>query len=279
MKWQGRRGSNNIEDRRGSGSSGSGMAIGGGGVGLLAIVVIGYFLGIDLTPLLNGQGGAPAGGGPITAEDQESGEFVSVVLADTEEVWTQIFQEQLGQTYTPSTLVLFSGATQSGCGGASAASGPFYCPADKKVYLDTDFFALMEQQLGAGGDFAQAYVIAHEIGHHVQDELGILAEAQRGRQQGADSAAVRVELQADCFSGVWAFHTQRLTGSLEPGDIAEAMNAAERIGDDTLQRQQTGTVRPDSFTHGTSEQRQRWFDAGYRSGDIGSCNTFEARTL
>ena len=229
MKWQGRRGSNNVEDRRGSGSSGSGMAIGGGGVGLLAIVVIGYFLGIDLTPLLNGQGGAPVGGGgELTAQDQEAGEFVSVVLADTEQVWTQVFQEQLGQTYTPATLVLFSGATQSGCGGASAASGPFYCPADKKVYLDTDFFALMESQLGAGGDFAQAYVVAHEIGHHVQDELGILAEA---------------------------------------------MNAAERIGDDTLQRQQTGTVRPDSFTHGTSEQRQRWFDAGF-DGGTGACDTF-----
>ncbi len=283
MRLQGRRGSTNVQDRRRSGSSrGSGVAIGGGGVGLLAIVVIGYFLGVDLTPILGGTGGAggfQSGSGEVTAADEEAAQFVSQVLASTEDVWSRVYQDQLGQTYTPPALVLFSGATQSGCGGASAATGPFYCPADKSVYLDTDFFAVMEQQLGAGGDFAQAYVVAHEVGHYVQDDLGILAEAQRGSQQGAESDAVRVELQADCLSGVWAFHEQEQFGSLDQGDIAEAMNAAEQIGDDTLQREQTGTVRPDSFTHGTSEQRQRWFEVGYRTGDVGNCNTFEAREL
>jgi hypothetical protein len=257
------------------------MAVGGGGLGILAIVVIGYFLGVDLTPMLGGAGAGGIQQGPveITAADEEAAQFVSQVLASTEDVWSQVYQDQLGQTYTPPQLVLFTGATQSGCGGASAATGPFYCPADKSVYLDTDFFVVMDRQLGARGDFAQAYVVAHEVGHYVQDDLGILAQAQRGSQQGAESDAVRVELQADCLSGVWAFHEQEAYGSLDQGDIAEAMNAAEQIGDDTLQREQTGTVRPDSFTHGTSEQRQRWFEVGYRSGDVGACNTFEAREL
>jgi hypothetical protein len=257
------------------------MAVGGGGLGILAIVVIGYFLGVDLTPLLGGAGAGGIQQGPveITAADEEAAQFVSQVLASTEDVWSQVYQDQLGQTYTPPQLVLFTGATQSGCGGASAATGPFYCPADKSVYLDTDFFVVMDRQLGARGDFAQAYVVAHEVGHYVQDDLGILAQAQRGSQQGAESDAVRVELQADCLSGVWAFHEQEAYGSLDQGDIAEAMNAAEQIGDDTLQREQTGTVRPDSFTHGTSEQRQRWFEVGYRTGDVGACNTFEAREL
>ncbi len=286
MRLQGRRGSTNVQDRRRSGSSRmgprtGGMAVGGGGLGILAIVVIGYFLGVDLTPLLGGAGAGGIQQGPveITAADEEAAQFVSQVLASTEDVWSQVYQDQLGQTYTPPQLVLFTGATQSGCGGASAATGPFYCPADKSVYLDTDFFVVMDRQLGARGDFAQAYVVAHEVGHYVQDDLGILAQAQRGSQQGAESDAVRVELQADCLSGVWAFHEQEAYGSLDQGDIAEAMNAAEQIGDDTLQREQTGTVRPDSFTHGTSEQRQRWFEVGYRSGDVGACNTFEAREL
>ncbi len=286
MRLQGRRGSTNVQDRRRSGSSRmgprtGGMAVGGGGLGILAIVVIGYFLGVDLTPLLGGAGAGGIQQGPveITAADEEAAQFVSQVLASTEDVWSQVYQDQLGQTYTPPQLVLFTGATQSGCGGASAATGPFYCPADKSVYLDTDFFVVMDRQLGARGDFAQAYVVAHEVGHYVQDDLGILAQAQRGSQQGAESDAVRVELQADCLSGVWAFHEQEQFGSLDQGDIAEAMNAAEQIGDDTLQREQTGTVRPDSFTHGTSEQRQRWFEVGYRTGDVGNCNTFEAREL
>ncbi|TNC51148.1 hypothetical protein FHG66_06255 [Rubellimicrobium rubrum] len=280
MKWQGRRGSSNIEDRRRSGGRG-GLAAGGGGIGVLAIVVIGYFLGVDLTPILgaSGGGGIQTGSYEPTEADERAAEFVSVTLADTEEVWAQIFQQELGQTYTPAVLVLFKGATQSGCGGASAQTGPFYCPLDKKVYLDTDFFTTMERQLGAQGDFAAAYVVAHEIGHHVQDELGILSEAQRGSQQGADSNAVRVELQADCFSGVWARYAQERFGSLEQGDIEEALNAAQQIGDDTLQQESSGVVRPETFTHGTSEQRQRWFYAGYESGDIGQCDTFNTRQL
>ncbi|WP_210528328.1 KPN_02809 family neutral zinc metallopeptidase [Rubellimicrobium arenae] len=279
MRWQGRRGSSNIEDRR---RMGGGAAIGGvGGVGALAIVLIGYFLGVDLTPILNGGGGGMIQSGPYepTQADEEAAQFASVTLADTEEVWADIFQNQLGQTYEPTTLVLFKGSTQSGCGGASAQTGPFYCPVDKKVYLDTDFFILMDRQLGAGGDFADAYVVAHEVGHHVQDLLGILSQAQRGSQQGADSSAVRIELQADCFAGVWAYHAQTQLGTLEQGDIDEALNAAEQIGDDTLQQEAGQAVRPDSFTHGSSEQRERWFYTGYQSGDIGQCDTFGTRDL
>ena len=279
MRWQGRRGSSNIEDRRRMGGGG-GLAVGGGGLGVLAIVVIGYFLGVDLTPMLGGSTGqVQSGSQEITQADQQAGEFVSVILADTEEIWSNVFQTQLGQSYEPTTLVLFKGATQSGCGGASAQTGPFYCPADRQVYLDTDFFTVMERQLGAGGDFAAAYVVAHEVGHHVQNLLGILDESQRGAQQGAESAAVRTELQADCFSGVWAAYEQEVFGALEQGDVEEAVNAAGQIGDDTLQQEAGQTVRPDSFTHGTSEQRVRWFMTGYESGDIGTCDTFRARQL
>lgn len=287
MRWQGRRGSRNIEDRRRMGSGGfgggRGMAVGGGGLGLVAVVVIAMFLGVDPSVFLGG--GGPTGGfvqggsGEVTPADERAAEFVSVTLADTEEIWAGIFQEQLGVQYEPVTLVLFKGATQSACGGASAQTGPFYCPGDKRVYLDTDFFVTLERQLDAGGDFAAAYVVAHEVGHYVQDELGILAEAQRGRQQGADSAAVRLELQADCFAGVWAYYAQTQLGTLEQGDIDEALNAAAQIGDDALQREASGTVRPDSFTHGTSEQRQRWFYTGFESGDVGTCDTFRAQTL
>lgn len=280
MRWQGRRGSRNIEDRRRAGPSGA--AIGGvGGLGAVAIVLIGMFLGVDLTPILGAGGGGPIASGPYepTEADERAAQFVSVTLADTEEVWARIFEEQLGQQYRPVTLVLFKAATQSGCGGASAQTGPFYCPADKKVYLDTDFFVTLERQLGAGGDFAAAYVVAHEVGHYIQDELGVLAEAQRGRQQGADSAAVRVELQADCLSGVWAYYAQNQLGTIEPGDIDEAMNAAAQIGDDTLQSEAGQVVRPDAFTHGTSEQRERWFYTGFETGDMGACDTFRARSL
>ena len=285
MKWQGRRGSRNIEDRRRMGGGGfgggRGMAVGGGGLGVLAIVLIGMFFGVDLTPMMGGSGGGFVEGstGEVTPADERAAEFVSVTLADTEEIWAGIFRDQLGQEYQPVTLVLFKGATQSGCGGASAQTGPFYCPEDKQVYLDTDFFTTLEQQLGAGGDFAAAYVVAHEVGHYVQDELGILSEAQRGRQQGANSEAVRVELQADCFAGVWAYHAQNQLGTLESGDVQEAMNAAQQIGDDTLQSEAGQVVRPDAFTHGTSEQRQRWFYAGFETGDIGACDTFRAQQL
>ncbi len=287
MKWQGRRGSRNIEDRRRSGGM---RKVGGiGGIGMIAILLIGYFLGVDVTPLLNGgnQGGvAPRTGattGTLSAEEKAAGQFVSVTLADTEEIWGDIFRKQVGKPYTPATLVLFSGATASACGGANGSTGPFYCPLDKKVYLDTAFFTTLSRRMGAKGDFAAAYVVAHEIGHHVQDELGILSESTAIRRQlsEADSNAVsvRVELQADCYAGLWARQAQAKFGTLERGDIEEAMNAAGRIGDDTLQRNAGRRPMPDSFTHGTSEQRQRWFLRGFKSGDLAACNTFNANPL
>lgn len=282
MKWRGRRGSRNIEDRRGRRG---GAAVGGvGGIGLIAVLLIGYFLGIDVTPLLqNGALQSTPGGGEITEADREMGEFVSVTLADTEEVWADIFASQLGRTYEPVTLVLFKGVTQSPCGGASGATGPFYCPADEKAYLDTDFFTTMARRLGAAGDFAAAYVIAHEVAHHVQNELGILGEANRVRRQVSQSESnaisVRIELQADCLSGVWAHEAGARFGSLERGDIAEAMNAAKQIGDDTLQRNAGRVPQPHTFSHGTSEQRQRWFARGYETGDVQACDTFSTSRL
>ncbi|OYU16724.1 MAG: hypothetical protein CFE34_19485 [Rhodobacteraceae bacterium PARR1] len=282
MDWRGRRGSSNIEDRRRiSGGRGAGV----GGVGVLAIVVIGYFLGVDLTPLLEGgQGVTPqTQTRELTAEDQAMGEFVSVPLADTEQVWAQVFDQQLGAIYTPATLVLFKDATTSPCGGASQATGPFYCPTDRKVYLDTGFFVTLDRQLGAGGDFAAAYVVAHEIGHHVQNELGLLEKTNRARASAGEAEAnaisVRVELMADCFAGVWAHHAARQLGTIERGDVAEAMNAAARIGDDTLQREAGRTPMPDSFTHGSSDQRMRWFETGQKTGQVARCDTFAARKL
>lgn len=281
MEWRGRRGSRNIEDRR----SGSGARVGGiGGVGLLAVVVIGYFLGIDVTPLLNGPGpgqnGAPV---EMTAEDIAAEEFVSVTLADTEEVWASVFRQQLGRTYAPAVLYLYKGVAQSPCGGASGATGPFYCPADQKIYLDTDFFTTLERRLGAGGDFAAAYVIAHEIGHHVQNELGTLGRATelRARVSEVESneISVRVELQADCLAGIWAREAEALFGSLESGDLEEAVNAARQIGDDTLQRNAGNVVMPHTFTHGTSQQRSRWFKTGQKSGKLSACNTFTSGDL
>ncbi|MGR3633680.1 MAG: KPN_02809 family neutral zinc metallopeptidase [Limimaricola soesokkakensis] len=277
MKWRGRRGSGNIIDRRRSGG-GRGVAIGGaGGFGLLAIVVVGYFLGVDLTPLLD-DGQMQGGGGEITAADEEAAQFVSVTLADTEEIWADIFASEVGRAYEPAELVLFKGATQSVCGGASAATGPFYCPPEERIFLDTDFFTTLDRRLGAGGDFAAAYVVAHEVAHHVQNELGVLGEVNAVRQRSdeatSNALSVRIELQADCFSGIWARRAEAMFGSLEPGDIEEAMNAAAQIGDDTLQREAGRTVRPDSFTHGTSEQRQRWFATGYEQGSLEACDTF-----
>jgi uncharacterized protein len=284
MKWQGRRQSSNIEDRRRSGSSAG--AAGVGGIGVLVILLVGYFLGIDVTGLIDDGSGtqvAQQGTGEITAADEEAGEFVSVILASTEDVWGGIFAQEFNQNYVPPVLVLFKGATQSACGGASAATGPFYCPPEKKVFLDTGFFVTMERQLGAGGDFAAAYVVAHEIGHAVQDQLGILDQAnrQRARVSEAESNAisVRIELQADCLAGVWANRANQEFGFIERGDIAEATNAAAQIGDDTLQRNAGQVVQPHTFTHGTSEQRQRWFKRGFQSGDPGQCDTFSARTL
>lgn len=283
MKWRGRRTSGNIQDRRGGGGFGRTAGAGIGGVGLLAVVLIGAFLGIDVTPLLTGGGGvqteAPSGPNAI---DDSSEEFVAVVLGDTEEVWSDLFTASNLQ-YEPPILVLYSGRTTSACGGASAAMGPFYCPSDRNVFLDTDFFRVMRDQLGAGGDFANAYVIAHEVAHHVQNELGVLGEVHRLRQSQsqteANAMSVRVELQADCYAGVWAKQAEARFGLLEPGDIEEALNTAARIGDDALQRASQGEVVPDSFTHGTSAQRQRWFSAGYDSGDPDACDTFGAPDL
>ncbi|MCU0912786.1 MAG: neutral zinc metallopeptidase [Rhodobacteraceae bacterium] len=280
MQWRGRRGSGNIEDRRRQRSAAAPI----GGVGLLAILAIGYFLGVDVTPLLD-QASAPQGGATqeLTQADREAGEFVSVTLADTEAVWTAVFQEQLGRPYRPATLVLFKGVTQSPCGGASGATGPFYCPADKKAYLDTAFFTTLSRQLGAKGDFAAAYVVAHEIAHHVQNELGILGQANAVRAQSgqaqANEISVRIELQADCLSGIWAHAAENRLGTIEPGDLEEAVNAARQIGDDTLQRNAGRTPQPHTFTHGTAEQRSRWFARGYQTGELAACDTFGADRL
>ena len=289
MKWQGRRGSRNIEDRRGM--SGGRMAVGGGGIGVLLLVVVGALLGVDVRPFLDALGGGSGGGGGMTQsaprelspEDEQVGRFVSVTLADTEEVWAEVFDEQVDGAYRPVTLVLFSGATRSACGGATAQVGPFYCPVDRKAYLDTDFFRTLSQRLGARGDFAAAYVIAHEVAHHVQNELGILGQANQLRarvsERESNEISVRIELQADCYSGIWARRAEAQFGSIEPGDIEEAMNAAGQIGDDTLQRNAGQVVRPHTFTHGTSAQRQRWFARGYDTGDMMECDTFGADRL
>lgn len=281
MRLRGVRGSNNVEDRRGQRSGGGGAKI--GGVGLLLVLAIGYFAGIDVKPLLQGleqgqqQSGAPQ---QISAEEQKAAEFTSRVLATTEEVWTQVFKEQAGRVYVPPVMVLYSGVTQSPCGGASGATGPFYCPADQKAYLDTDFFSTLSQQLGARGDFAAAYVIAHEVAHHVQNQLTILPQVeqlrQKSNQEQANALTVRLELQADCFSGVWA---RAVDGLLEPGDIDEALNAARMIGDDHLQKRAGRVPQPHTFTHGTSEQRARWFRTGFETGSLKACDTFRANQL
>ncbi|QGX99495.1 hypothetical protein EI983_14950 [Roseovarius faecimaris] len=277
MRLKGIRSSRNVEDRR---RMSGGRAGGIGGVGLLVILALGYFAGVDVTPLLQGQGGQ--GGAPrqISAEEERAADFTRKVLATTEDVWSGVFRERLGQNYAPPVLVLYSGVTQSPCGGASGATGPFYCPADRKAYLDTAFFATMQRQLGAGGDFAAAYVIAHEVAHHVQNELGILPQVNQRRQAvgqvEANALTVRLELQADCLSGVWAREVGNL---LEPGDLEEALNAARQIGDDTLQRNAGKVPQPHTFTHGTSEQRQRWFARGFETGDPNSCDTFGAQRL
>ena len=283
MEWRGRRGSSNIEDRRAQGPRRGGVAVGGIG-GVLVLLLLGAVFGVDVSPFLQG-GGEIGGSGnvEITEADQEAAQFVSVVLADTEEVWARVLPEQAGMNYQPVMLVLYKGVTPSPCGSASGATGPFYCPQDKKVYLDTDFFATMTHELGAGGDFAAAYVVAHEVAHHVQDDLGILGKANQYRMQASEAesnaVSVRIELQADCFSGVWARGADAQFGSLQQGDIEEAVNAAHRIGDDTLQRNAGRVPMPHTFTHGTSEQRARWFMRGYKTGDIGQCDTFSARQL
>ena len=295
MKWDGNRESDNVEDARGSGGGGGGggggFRIGGGSVGIGSVaiaLVAGWIFGINPLTVLGLLGGgspspqvqqAPAGRPPAT---DQTARFVSTILADTEDVWRAQFK-QANMTYSEPKLRLFRGSEPTACGTGQAAMGPFYCPGDQKVYIDLGFFDVMKQRLGAPGDFAQAYVIAHEVGHHVQNLMGITGkvDAMRGRGSEAQQNAlsVRLELQADCFAGVWAHDAQSARQILEQGDIEEAMNAAQQIGDDALQRKSQGTVRPESFTHGTSAQRMTWFKRGLQTGSVPQCNTFDTRQL
>ena len=290
MRWEGERQSDNVEDRR-SGAGGGGLGIGGRsiGVGTIVIALIGWGV-FGINPLttigmLSGGGGAPqVQQAPAShpPQDDKQAAFVSTVLASTEDVWSDIFRKG-GAQYPAPRLVLFRGATPTACGTGQAAMGPFYCPADQKVYIDLGFYETLKSRLGAPGDFAQAYVIAHEVGHHVQHLLGITSKVDqmRGRvsQKEYNAMSVRLELQADCFAGVWAHHAQNARQILEQGDVEEAMNAAARIGDDALQRASGGAVVPDSFTHGSSAQRQRWFHTGLKQGSVQACDTFSARSL
>jgi uncharacterized protein len=275
-------GSSNVEDRRGQRFGGRGLI--GGGIGTLVLVVIGLFLGIDPRVIVGladtvqqVQAPAQAPAGKLGAPADEMGRFVSVVLADTEKTWNTLFR-QLGREYQEPRLVLFTGATPTACGTGQAAMGPFYCPLDQRVYIDLAFYQQLRDRFRAPGDFAQAYVIAHEVGHHVQNQLGIMqkmdAYRQRLSEKQYNALSVRLELQADCFAGVWAHHANNRQ-LLEAGDVDEAMNAAAAIGDDTIQRRTQGRIVPESFTHGTSEQRMRWFMTGMKTGQISACNTFE----
>jgi len=297
MDWQNTPESSNIEDRRGdsgaSASFGGGGAVGTGGLGIGAIVIIliiSYFTGINPAVLLGGAqvltGGGqsqpqvaaqePAPAARSGAQDRETS-LIRHVLGETEAVWAEVLPAQKGVRYVPATLVLYSGSTQSGCGGAQAAMGPFYCPVDKKVYLDTSFFREMQTKYGGGGDFAYAYVIAHEIGHHVQDLLGILDRTDAARQNGsrtqANAISVRVELNADCLAGVWAANANKKWNLINQDDIKQAIATAQAIGDDTLQKAARGYAVPDSFTHGSAAQRQKWLTTGLQSGQVDSCDT------
>lgn len=280
MRWTGGRRSSNVEDRRGMG----GPLIMGGGIGGLVIALLVMLLGGDPEVVLQNQpqGG---GGGPESrpAEENKLADFVSVVLADTEDTWNAVMPQQAGRDYVEPKLVLFTGATQSGCGVGQAAMGPFYCPVDSSVYIDLGFYGQLQDRFGAPGDFAQAYVIAHEVGHHVQNLLGISEQVHGMRDRLSESdynaLSVRQELQADCFAGIWGHHAQRTRQLLEQGDLEEALNAASAIGDDNIQRQTQGRISPESFTHGTSEQRARWFRRGFESGRMESCDTFETSRL
>ena len=303
MKWEGQRESDNVEDLRdqggdaGSGGSGfGGFGVRHIGIGTIAVALIGgWIFGINPLTILGllsgggapvqhsvpyqGQPGQPSQRVAHTPADDRMKAFVSVVLADTEDVWTQVFEER-GGTYRDPTLVLFRNATSTACGRGEAATGPFYCPGDEKVYIDLSFYDLLRTRLGAPGDFAQAYVIAHEVGHHVQKLLGITDKVDAARRNASavrsNALSVRLELQADCFAGIWANKAQATRQIIEAGDIDQALNAASQIGDDTLQRKASGTVRPDTFTHGTSAQRVHWFTQGYQAGRIEQCDTFRA---
>lgn len=285
MRWQTSRRSDNVEDQRGSVLP-RGPIIGGGAA--IIIVIVGLLLGADPTTLLQTIGGGgdatTTSTGTQTAEagNDQGLDFVRAVLGETEDVWTAIFSQR-GQTYQPPHLVLFSGAARSACGLADAATGPFYCPGDEKVYLDMSFFSELEKRFGASGDFARAYVIAHEIGHHVQNQLGTMAKVERMRERLSETEykkiSVRLELQADFLAGVWAHHAHKSQQILEAGDVEAALNAASAIGDDRIQKQTQGYVVPDAFTHGTSEQRVRWFRRGLETGDLQQGDTFKAESL
>jgi predicted metalloprotease len=286
MRIDDERQSSNVEDRRGSGG---GFAVGGGSLGIGGVeiaLIAAYFFGIDPSVLLQGGGSsAPpeaSGPAPRPPETDQQAVFVSRVLASTEDTWTELFAKA-GKQYPPPKLVLFTGSFPTACGRGQAAAGPFYCPGDGKVYIDLRFYQLMRDRFHASGDFAQAYVIAHEVGHHVQNLLGLTDQmaARRGRVSEADynALSVRLELQADCFAGVWANHANRTKAILEPGDVEEAITAATAIGDDTLQKQSQGHAVPDSFTHGTSAQRVRWLRQGLQTGEVNACDTFKARQL
>jgi len=292
MRWKNARRSRNVDDRRGGrgsrmrlpGGRGGGLKL--GGIGGVVVLLIGLFFGIDLTPFLGGAGssGLSGGGalGPAPAgqvrNNDEATDFITRILGDTEDTWTKLFARS-GDTYRPPVLTLFEDRVQSACGSATSASGPFYCPGDDKVYIDLGFFREL-QRMGAGGDFAQAYVLAHEVGHHIQNLLGVSMEVQRRQRElpkpQANALSVRAELQADCYAGVWAHHAHKDRQLLEPGDLEEGMNAAARIGDDALMSRAGAQVRPEAFTHGSSEQRQQWLYKGLETGDPQACDTFGA---
>ena len=280
MRWEGRRQSDNIEDRRGMRVTRGGLV--GGGIGTLAIALLIMFMGGDPTAVLQGMGDAPvqATNEPYTESPHEAEwrQQTAVTLADTEDVWSKIFAE-MGGAYRKPTLVLYGGAVESGCGYAESAMGPFYCPADEKLYIDLAFYQQMEGQLRAGGDFARAYVVAHEVGHHVQSLLGISGQVHQLQERDPDAAnqlSVRLELQADCFAGIYANAISKYGDVLQSGDAEEAINAAKAVGDDMLQRSAGQAVVPDAFTHGSSEQRMRWFTTGLKSGSVDACDTFKA---
>lgn len=294
MRWEGNRESDNVEDHRGDGGGGGGgFGFGGRSIGIGTIVVAligGWVLGVNPMTIL---GLLSGGGGPAQVSQQQHQrprtegndreyKLMKVVLADTEDVWTDLFRRN-GGTYQMPKMKVFTGAIQTACGAGRSATGPFYCPGDQDIYIDLDFFRLLEQRFHAPGEFAQAYVVAHEVGHHVQNLMGLsdkVHNAQRNAsERQANALSVKLELQADCFAGVWAYHANRARSIIEKGDVEAALNAATAIGDDALQKQAGGEVMPDSFTHGSSAQRVRWFNRGIESGEIAQCNTFEARQL
>lgn len=289
MQWRGRRQSGNVDDMRGQRIS-RGGAVGIGGTGLVIIVVLALLTGQNPLDLL-GQIASQQGGSAVDAgqpyepseADREQREFVAVVLGDTEDVWSGVFRSELGREYQEPRLVLFSGGVESGCGFAQAQVGPFYCPLDQKVYIDLSFYEEMRRKFNVSGDFAQAYVVAHEVGHHVQMLLGIAEKVQelknRSDERTANQIQVRMELQADCLAGVWANLNNQMKNRLEPGDVEEALNAATQIGDDMIQKKMTGRVVPDAFTHGSAAQRVRWFRTGLDSGRIEQCDTFNTANL